>query len=226
MTLLVGSAPNQIPTNGHLGTAAYQDADTFVKKAGDTMTGPLVLSGDPTAALQPATKQYADQTAGMVLLTTITPTATANVDALTVFSATYDNYMIVASGLNASVQDTLYFRFAVAGAVDTGSNYYVITSAATSTTTAAGYGQIETGLVVANKGLSFTATVFNVNDAVNTKGLIAESLYESTTTPTFSSEWIRTVYPAANTITGIRFYWNAASNFVAAGKIRIYGIRN
>jgi hypothetical protein len=33
---------------------------SFVLKAGDTMTGPLVLPADPTAALQAATKQYVD----------------------------------------------------------------------------------------------------------------------------------------------------------------------
>ena len=35
-------------------------AITFVNKAGDTMTGPLILSGDPTTALGAATKQYVD----------------------------------------------------------------------------------------------------------------------------------------------------------------------
>lgn len=35
-----------------------------VAKSGDTMTGPLVLSGDPVAALQAATKQYVDNVAG------------------------------------------------------------------------------------------------------------------------------------------------------------------
>ena len=35
-----------------------------VDKAGATMTGPLVLSGDPTAALGAATKQYVDAQAG------------------------------------------------------------------------------------------------------------------------------------------------------------------
>lgn len=33
----------------------------YVKLAGDTMTGPLVLPADPTAALQAATKQYVDK---------------------------------------------------------------------------------------------------------------------------------------------------------------------
>jgi len=35
-------------------------AITFVNKACDTMTGPLILSGDPTTALGAATKQYVD----------------------------------------------------------------------------------------------------------------------------------------------------------------------
>jgi hypothetical protein len=40
----------------------YVDAQDALKvaKAGDTMTGLLVLSGDPTAALDAATKQYVD----------------------------------------------------------------------------------------------------------------------------------------------------------------------
>jgi len=36
----------------------------YVLKAGDTMTGPLVLPADPTSALQAATKQYVDSVAG------------------------------------------------------------------------------------------------------------------------------------------------------------------
>jgi hypothetical protein len=36
----------------------------YVKVAGDTMTGPLMLSGDPTAASGAATKQYVDAKAG------------------------------------------------------------------------------------------------------------------------------------------------------------------
>jgi hypothetical protein len=41
------------------GDATYPDT-TFVRKAGDTMTGLLVLSGDPVADLGAATKQYVD----------------------------------------------------------------------------------------------------------------------------------------------------------------------
>jgi hypothetical protein len=40
--------------------AVYLDQSQAVDTAGDTMTGPLVLSGDPTAPLGAATKQYTD----------------------------------------------------------------------------------------------------------------------------------------------------------------------
>lgn len=48
---------------GSIATAAATDYLTVaagLSKAGGTMTGPIVLAADPTAALQAATKQYAD----------------------------------------------------------------------------------------------------------------------------------------------------------------------
>lgn len=39
-------------------------ADQFVQKGGDTMTGPLILSGDPAVDLGAATKQYVDDNIG------------------------------------------------------------------------------------------------------------------------------------------------------------------
>lgn len=38
----------------------YTPASAFVDTAGDTMTGPLILSADPSAPLGSATKQYVD----------------------------------------------------------------------------------------------------------------------------------------------------------------------
>ena len=42
--------------------AAHADLNAYVKRVGDTMTGPLVLSGAPTADLHAATKKYTDDT--------------------------------------------------------------------------------------------------------------------------------------------------------------------
>ena len=52
-----------VTVNGNSSTKATAQIMTpgnYVAKSGDTMTGPLVLSGDPTADLGAATKQYVD----------------------------------------------------------------------------------------------------------------------------------------------------------------------
>ena len=66
-----GKATDNIAVKG-LGSAAYTDAsayataaqgakaDAAMPKSGGTFTGAVTLSGDPTAALQPTTKQYVD----------------------------------------------------------------------------------------------------------------------------------------------------------------------
>jgi hypothetical protein len=44
-----------------IGSISQAQADArYLQKAGGTMTGDIVLKGDPTAVLHPATKQYAD----------------------------------------------------------------------------------------------------------------------------------------------------------------------
>ncbi len=60
ISLGLGSVDNTSDTNKSVSTA--QNAADLLRllKAGDTMTGPLVLSADPTVALGAATKQYVD----------------------------------------------------------------------------------------------------------------------------------------------------------------------
>jgi len=48
------------PASGSPNYAPASGSPNYVAKAGDTMTGPLTLSGDPTAALDAASKQYVD----------------------------------------------------------------------------------------------------------------------------------------------------------------------
>lgn len=70
---LVDSAPALLDTLNELAAAINDDANFAstigtsigekVSKAGDTMTGELVLAADPTQALAAATKQYADSVA-------------------------------------------------------------------------------------------------------------------------------------------------------------------
>ncbi|HEY0264189.1 MAG TPA: GDSL-type esterase/lipase family protein [Granulicella sp.] len=74
-TVLPMSVAQQTVSKSYVDTAIAQaitgtgtgsttgDATEYVLKAGDTMTGPLVLPGDPTAATQAADKHYVDTTA-------------------------------------------------------------------------------------------------------------------------------------------------------------------
>lgn len=70
------------------GAVTELDAEK-VAKAGDTMTGALVLSGDPTANLQAATKQYVDSkvTTTVISSNNITYTPAGNLTANTVTAA-------------------------------------------------------------------------------------------------------------------------------------------
>jgi hypothetical protein len=64
---LVNSAPGTLDTLGEIATAIQAGGtvyDSFVLKAGSTMTGALTLSGAPTVDLHAATKAYVDTVAG------------------------------------------------------------------------------------------------------------------------------------------------------------------
>jgi hypothetical protein len=64
---LVNSAPSTLDTLGEIATAIEAGGtvyESFVLKAGSTMTGALTLSGAPTVDLHAATKAYVDTVAG------------------------------------------------------------------------------------------------------------------------------------------------------------------
>jgi hypothetical protein len=83
---LVNSAPSTLDTLGEIATAIQAGGtvyDSFVLKAGSTMTGALTLSGAPTVDLHAATKAYVDTVAG---------SATAAAASATAAAASYDSF--------------------------------------------------------------------------------------------------------------------------------------
>jgi len=83
---LVNSAPGTLDTLGEIATAIQAGGtvyDSFVLKAGSTMTGALVLNADPSVNLGAATKQYVDTVAG---------SATAAAASATAAAASYDSF--------------------------------------------------------------------------------------------------------------------------------------
>ena len=74
-------------------------AITFVNKAGDTMTGPLILSGDPTTALGTATKQYVDAANALK----VNKSGDTMTGALVVNNAISSNNSILANGNSSKI---------------------------------------------------------------------------------------------------------------------------
>jgi hypothetical protein len=83
---LVNSAPGTLDTLGEIASAIQSGGtvyESFVLKAGSTMTGALTLSGAPTVDLHAATKAYVDTVAG---------SATAAAASATAAAASYDSF--------------------------------------------------------------------------------------------------------------------------------------
>lgn len=197
-------------------TTASSGAIEEITVSGATLNAGTLTITPPSAALG----------ASLTLLAAITPTAAANVDALSTFTASYDNYLIMGVGLSPAADDALRFQLATAGAADTGSNYYSGSDDVGAVTSAAGTAILSGTATSAGKGASFVMHVCNVNDATRLKMVALQSISQSAATPAYTLTSRQTTYAAANTVSGIRFYWSSGNNFSAVGKIRIYGYNN
>lgn len=145
--------------------------------------------------------------------------AVANIDFLNLFSSGFDRIVIESEGLQPSATDNLYMRLAVAGALDTASNYLgPFADNATGAGTA--FFSLTPGGVLAGAANAFTSTIDlrNVNSAAQAKSL---GLRGTATNVMIVREG-RYVGAA---VSGFRLYWSGGANF-AAGTVRVYGIRN
>ncbi len=164
---------------------------------------------------------------GLTLLATVTPTAAANLDFLSMFSSTYDNYLIIGNNITVAADDSILIRFANAGTVDTGSKYYSTSSAsALSFTSASTSIQGSANITTAGKGCSFVLEIKNANDSTNLKAFHSRFIGQSGATPSYQSFYTDGVYQSANAISGFRLYLNGGSNFGATGRIRVFGYQN
>lgn len=205
----------------HATTLILPGGANITAAAGDSM----IVRGDGSgnARVVSYTRAAASPGGGLVLLATFTPTAAANVDFLTTFTSSYNNYLILGEGIKPSADDFVAIRFANAGTVDAGSKYYSPTHGG-----AAGAGSQATlspTVYATGKGLGFSVEVFNANDATNAKtGSISATSQNAATT--FESRIAGIGYDGANAISGFRLYWSGGANFTAVGKVRVYGYSN
>jgi hypothetical protein len=164
---------------------------------------------------------------GMRLLQTITPTVAANIDFLSLFDSTYDDYLIVGDGINhdgtGGTTQNLRIRLSNGGVVDSGSNYFSNGLAAASTTTSATDSQLSANTINSGRGANFEIKVQNVNSSGGLKSAVSFSTSQSTATPTLNSASNNLAY-VGGVVSGARLFWGVGANFAAQGTIKIYGI--
>lgn len=172
----------------------------------------------------------------LTLLATLTPTTAANVDALTAFTSSYDNYVIIIDGINAAsgTADQPYMRFANGGTVDTTGVYRSAYYGASDQNTNATFldlcctvGQVN---VTNGRGYSAVINIWNANATNSTykSGSVQAVWNDGSATGTnyFQPCTGYLAYRNTSAISGVRFYWVSGANFAAQGKIRIYGYSN
>jgi len=155
---------------------------------------------------------------GMVLLNTITLSAVSSFSfSSTYVNSTYDDYMIVLSGVEVSGSPTVYMQFSG----DSSSSYIANTYAVTSST-ATHYGGSTTSAVylfdsslTSNGVISGTINIFGIGVV----GLARRGTAYLSTTDRFSLSSFS--WAAGAAITSIDFY----CNLMASGSVRLYGLK-
>jgi hypothetical protein len=169
----------------------------------------------------------------LVLLATINTSAVATLNALTAFTAGYDNILIIGNGIDYAASDSMRFRLAVSGAAVSTSVYADSGISSPNPGSwpqdAQNFGHINAGGDNTNSTyrMNFELRIYNVTSTAYTKHFEARAWFHGASA---GGPIITTTYPgcfdSTSVVTGIQFYSEIASNFSTGGVIRIYGIKN
>jgi hypothetical protein len=217
-----GTGGSATPTAGGIvyGTGSAQ-AVTAAGTTGQVLTS--AGSGTPTWST-PAT-------GALTLIATLTPTSGATaLSFLSTFSSSYDNYLVICSGLQASTGggDNLVIQFANSGTLDTGVRYGASSftnnpNLSTSQSSAAISGIISD---TANAGSgNVQIQIMNVNSTAYVK--TAYAISQSRTSTSYASYAYQIVYSNTSaTVSGFSISFGSGGGFAAVGKVRVYGYAN
>lgn len=215
--LLTNSANLLLPGRANIQAAAGD----VMKVRGEAGGVANVISYNPASG-----KAVSAVNPGSVLLATLNTSNVANLDLLTVFSAnpSYNRFLIQGTGIMAStaVGDSLQYRFANAGVVDSGNNYFLGTTGQTQVNMFTGWSASGT-----NRACNFELFVDNAQSASASQVKSATGFVTGYNTSVGGSSLNNignTVYINNAAISGIRLFLSAGALFATGGVIKVYGL--
>lgn len=205
----------------------YNQYDSVISPADKQTYRRITSTGSGVTDPSADTTNYTRLTgSGLVLIATISPTVSANVDFLSTFKSVYNNYLVIYEGIKPTADDTLCVQMAVAGVASTAAHY--AGGVGSTVTSSFQFMNISSQPVTsAGAGTSGEVTVFNTNSTTTGKTISNHSSCQTTGgANSFFGNSVWGVFPAASVVTGVRFFWSNGNNFSATGKIKIYAVAN
>lgn len=244
-TIVSGAGTNTLPTA--TGTLLSTAAAVTVAQGGTglaTLTANNVILGNGAsnvAFVAPGTSgnvltsngttwtSSAGASSGVVYLSQVVASGASTADLETTFDATYDEYIIIGTGITASTTLNLLGRMKISGAYDTGANYSYTVDISSSSAYAG---------AAATTGTSFQIVSDLRNTAGSTCNVIIHVHNPSSTSLTKAIDWIGSRHRASGdalkgsgcgsnfgtaAMTGFRFL---PSTGTFSGTFRLYGVKN
>lgn len=248
-------------SGGAAGKIPYQSAaDTTSFTAVGTSGQPLVSGGTGSPAFRPYTLPASDGTNGQVLqtngsgalsfatpgggswilLSTVTASNSSTVDIETTFDSTYDNYVILGSGIvPTNNDDYMSGRLKINGSYQTTGYSYTVSAISTTTdlipisrgTNQSYFRMHMVDYTYGNangRNASFTMWITNPSSTTLLKTVkFEEEVMSSTNLATAVVSYhngTATYYNGTEALTGVRLYFILGT--IASGTFRLYGIKN
>jgi len=221
--ITTGTATNI--AGGSNGTIPYQSASGTTQMLAVGTSGQVLQTngaGAPTWATP--------STGALVLLSTVTASASATVDVETTFNSTYDVYKIFADGVFAATDNVeVYCRFKLGGAYATSGYKYNYSgwNQASNAWVGNGTQSATENTLVGQTGnsqpMTLEITIYNPSSTTIQKNVIWTGAFtRNTATPNYQSFQGTATNTAVTAFTGFRFYFSSGN--VTSGTFRLYGI--
>jgi hypothetical protein len=252
LTLTHNATTNNLPGATNITTAAgdraiYESDGTtvycvsYIKASGLAVLNPVATAttsglvptppNDATKVLSGAMTYITPPNSALVFLSSVTASSSATVDIENTFSSTYDNYLIVVTGLIPGMNNTqLKIRMKIGGSYITTATYYDHVSQPTSAATTyvgtrdAGAGEISLQNALssdAGDSANFTFTIVNpASTSLKKTFYFNGNSVKGTEVTSFTGAGMNTNTGA---LTGVRF---SMTGNIASGIFRLYGIAN